>query len=185
VVDWRKRQVMLSKINEDSFFDKVNFLDITRREETMSKYNVLAINPERSYYREPSVKVQVVHRYLAMQQLNTLCTVSDDDTIILTRPDILPKNRSMIPIMNKTIDEFCYDSKKEILLFYHGGIPHDCIIVGKKKSLNQLFSPKVYNTNKYAQAHENLDNMVKMFNTTRVLVPDSYYYANSPNMKQY
>ena len=175
----------LGKVNPDSFFNKIDFLNIDCREETIGRYNILGLHPHRSYYREPSYKIQIVHRYLAMLQLKTMIDVSENDTIILTRPDILLKDESMMPVMNKSIQQF-NESEKELLLFDAGGIPHDCIIVGKPNALERLFSSEVYNTNQYAQPHENLDRIgTEMFDSMRILVRESYYYANSPNMRQY
>jgi hypothetical protein len=175
----------LGLVNPNSFFDCVSFMCLSERDSTINQYSILPLHPSRGYYREASYKAQVVNRYLLMRQVLNGGAIDADDVVVLTRPDILLKDPSMAVIIQKSISEFSR-SDDELLLFDAGGIPHDCIIVGRGDALQRLFSPEVYNTNQYAQPHENLQRIGReLFKTRTVIVNESFYYANSPNMKQY
>ena len=58
--------VNLQAIREYGFFDDCKFIDLSNRDVVAAEYKTLKIHPERSYWREPSFKMQVVHRYLAL-----------------------------------------------------------------------------------------------------------------------
>jgi hypothetical protein len=184
-LDQRGEAIDLSKVDPSGFFEHTSFIDMSQKQSMLPEYAVLPLHPDRLYVRESSYKEQIVNRYLLMKQVLREGMVCSDDVVVMTRPDILPKDNSMLETMRVSVSEFS-NSDFELLLFYAGGIPHDCTIVGRASSLCKLFSPEAYNTNQYAQPHENLKRMGdEMFKTRTVLLHNSYYYANSPGMKQY
>lgn len=176
--------VNLQAIREYGFFDDCKFIDLSNRDVVAAEYKTLKIHPERSYWREPSFKMQVVHRYLALSQFISSSQLAEDDIIILTRPDVLIKPVHAVPIIQRAITEFSA-SKHDLLLFYWGGYPGDPLIVGRSSQVLRLVSPEIYNTYEYV-GFENLDAVSKThFDCMRVSVDDLYYFAHSPNMGQY
>jgi hypothetical protein len=183
-IDEDSSRVDLQVIKEYGFFDECKFIDLSNRDAVASNYKTLTIHPNRSYWREPSFKMQVVHRYLAVSQFISSSKLNEDDIIILTRPDVLIKPAHAIPIIQRAIADFSA-SKHDLLLFYWGGYPGDPLIVGRSAQVLRVVSPEIYNTYEYV-GFENLDEVSKThFDCMRVFVDDLYYFAHSPNMGQY
>lgn len=168
------------------FFDLVEFIDLKDRDKIVADYKVLPVCTERPYYREPSYKMQIVHRYLALRQYLSAQPYINDDIIVLTRPDIFPHSAESINYINDAIAKFKKTNKELLVFSQMKDHLHDGVMIGRSSHLLRLFSAEVYNTRTSVDTHKNLfDICNELFDAEILHLNESFYYANSPNMRQY
>lgn len=182
----------MDRVKSLKFFDDCRYIDKTDLNSVLSQYKTLAIHPDKAYWKESSYKFQIVHRYLALKQHMVSEKCSEDDIVILTRPDVLLKNPQAPTIIREAIRNYSEAPKEDLLFFCWEGwnpktgiqiVPGDALIVGKIGSVLRTVSPEIYNTYEYV-GFENLEEASnKYFNCKKIYVSDPYYFANSPGMK--
>lgn len=179
-------KVNLQKLMDLEFFDAVDFIDLSTRDLLLSQYKILPVCQERPYYREPSYKMQILHRYMALRQFLSSNPSLSDDILILTRPDIFPHKQSSIDYINEAVSRFIKTDKDLLVFSQMKDHLHDGVMIGRSSSLLHLFSPEIYNTRSSVDTHKNLFDICQtLFNSEIVGLDESFYYANSPNMRQY
>jgi len=171
-----------NKIINFNFFDTINILQ-KEIVQNIAKEYIKPVSIVRPYLRTENMSSQFAMRYLSCKILNSF--VDSNETIVLTRPDILPSPNMVNAIVDMIKD---VDNDKSLVCYVGGTSVEqgDPFFVGTVSNLKHIMSSSAVNNNEYMDAHAFLDGAIIGTDIKLKRYPElGWVLCNSPNMTTY